>query len=106
MKLFKWLATALLVAAVSTTGSAQTDQGKISGSVRDQSSAIVTDATITVKNERTSETRTAMSNASGLFVVTGLKPAPYTIRVQKTGFSPLEYTSLDLAVGQTLELDF
>jgi hypothetical protein len=106
MKLFKWLATAVVVAALSTIGTAQTDQGKISGTVRDQTGAFVTDASVTIKNERTSETRATTSNARGLFVVTGLKPSLYTIRVEKSGLTPIEYSQMDLAVGQTLALDF
>ena len=66
----------------------------------------VTDATVTVKNERTAETRTTTSNARGVFVVTALKPSQYTIRVEKSGFSLIEYTQMDVALGQTLALDF
>jgi len=106
MKVFKWLATAAFIAVLSAIGTAQTDQGKISGTVRDQTGAFVTNASVSVKNERTSETRTTTSNERGLFVVTGLKPSLYSIRVEKPGLSPIEYTQMDLALGQTLALDF
>lgn len=106
MKDFKWLATAVFLTILSAGGAAQTDQGKISGTVRDETGAFVTDAAVTVKSERTSETRTTTSNARGLFVVSGLKPTAYMIRVEKSGFAPIEYTNMELALGQTLALDF
>jgi len=106
MKLFKWLATAAFVLALTTAGAAQTDQGKFSGTVRDQTGAFVTNATVTVKNERTAETRTTASSETGLFVVTGLKQSMYTIRVEKAGLAPIEYTGMNLGVGQTLDVDF
>src|SRR5262249_37646217 len=74
--------------------------------VRDQSNAFVTDATVTVKNERTGDTRTVMSNAKGLFVVPGLPPSVYTIQVEKSGFAPIAYTNMELNVGKELTLDF
>jgi hypothetical protein len=106
MKLFKWLATGALVATISASAFAQTDQGKVTGNVRDQTSAFVSGAAITVKNERTGETRTASSNNQGLFFVGSLKPSSYTIRVEKAGFAPIEYTNMTLALGQELALDF
>jgi hypothetical protein len=98
--------TAALVATISAAASAQTDQGKLSGNVRDQSGAFVAGATVTVTNERTGETRTAASSATGIFFVAGLKPSTYKIRVEKDGFSPIEYTNMPLSVGQELALDF
>ena len=53
MGLYRWIAAATLVTVCSVNGYAQTDQGKISGIVRDQSSAFVGGAKVTVKNERT-----------------------------------------------------
>src|ERR1051325_9459658 len=44
---------------------AQSDQGRIVGTVRDQSNAVVTGAAISVKNDRTGETRTTTSSDSG-----------------------------------------
>jgi len=106
MKLFKWLATAAFVAALSATGLAQTDQAKIIGSVRDQTGALIPDVMVTVRNERTSETRTTTTGARGLFTITPLRPSQYTVRLEKSGFATLEYTNMELALGQTLALDF
>jgi len=85
---------------------AQVDQGRIAGTVRDQSNAFATATPVTVKNERTGEARGAVTNEKGYFLVSGLKPSTYTIRVERPGFSTVEYTAMPLAVGQELTLDF
>ena len=85
---------------------AQVDQGRIAGTVRDQSNAFATATPVTVKNERTGEARAAVTNEKGYFLVSGLKPSTYTIRVERPGFSTVEYTAMPLAVGQELTLDF
>ena len=51
---------------------AQVDSGRIAGTARDQSNAVIPGAAVTVRNERTGETRTATTNAEGRFLVTRL----------------------------------
>src|SRR2546428_191026 len=101
----KWIATVLLVGFCAVTAYAQTDQGKVSGTVRDQSNAFVPGAKVTVKNERTGEERSTISNDQGYFLISYLKPSTYTIRTEKSGFGAIEYTAMPLAVGQELALD-
>src|SRR5262245_64946908 len=108
MRTSKWLILLLLPLLVGSArmALAQADSGRISGTVRDQSNAFVADATITVKNERTGETRTTTSNQAGFFAVPALRPSTYTITVEKQGFAPIEYTEMPVTVGQELGLDF
>lgn len=86
-------------------GFAQTDQGRITGTVHDQSKAVIGDATVTVKNERTGETRTVTTNDQGLYLITNLKPSTYTVRVTAQGFVESQITGLQLLVGATLTGD-
>src|SRR5262245_22368213 len=106
MTFCRWVTALVLVGLCSAVGHAQSDQGRFSGLVRDAQSAFVADATATITNERTGEARTATSNGQGLVVVAGLKPSTYTIKVEKAGFAPIEYTNMPIAVGQELTLDF
>src|SRR5262249_17497146 len=106
MRLLKLLAVALCMTAAPATVLAQTDQGKVGGTVRDQSNAFVSAAKVTVKNEKTGEERTALTNEQGYFLISFLKPSTYTIRAEKQGFGEIEYTAMPLAVGQELTLDF
>ena len=65
---------------------AQTD-GRFAGTVIDPSGAFVPGATVTVKNEKTSEERAVTSNAQGLYIVTNLKPSVYTLRAKFKDFA-------------------
>jgi Carboxypeptidase regulatory-like domain len=102
----RWILAVLLLVVCSATGYSQTDQGKVSGTVRDQSGAFVAGAKVTVKNERTGEERSGLSNDQGYFLISYLKPSTYTIKTDKSGFATVEYTAMSLAVGQELTLDF
>jgi len=84
----------ILVAMSSVNGYAQTDQGKVSGTIRDQSTAFVAGGTVTVKNERTGEVRSGMSNDQGYFV--GQPYDPYTLSF---------IDSLSLAARESLHQD-
>jgi len=83
---------------------AQVDQARITGVVRDQNNAVVSGATITVRNERTGDIRTTTSNQEGGFTVSNLKPSLYTIQVTAANFGKAEYTSVELVVGQAFDL--
>src|SRR5262245_43937608 len=80
-------------------------ESRFSGAVLDPSGAPVPGASVLVRNERTREERSAVTNATGRYVVTGLRPSVYTVRASFTGFAPLEYTALALATGQDFALD-
>jgi len=70
--------------------------GRFAGTVLDSSGAFVPGATVTVKNEKTGEQRTATSSAQGIYVVTNLKPSTYTIRAKSGDFAPVEFTGMQL----------
>jgi hypothetical protein len=79
---------------------AQTDQARIVGTVTDAAGAVVPGATVLVKNEKTGEERTVITNGEGAYIVTALKPAYYTITVSKTTFAAAESKNVQLVVGQ------
>src|SRR5262245_49531353 len=106
MRALRWIVSAVVILALPAIGQAQTDQGKVAGTVRDSSGAFVAGATITVRNEKTGEQRIGVSNESGGFLIGNLRPSTYAIRVEKPGFGPVAYTDMIVAVGQELSLDF
>ena len=79
---------------------AQTDTGRIIGTVVDQTGAVVAGAKVSLKNERTGEQRDVVSNESGLYFATNLHPASYTVTADVPGFAKAEYVNIHLAVGQ------
>jgi Carboxypeptidase regulatory-like domain len=105
MKFRLWLAL-IAIASIASTAFAQVDSGRIAGVVRDSTGALAAGVTAKAKNERTGEERSALTNDQGFFVISPLKPSTYTISVERQGFAPIEYTSMPLAVGQELTLDF
>jgi len=85
--------------------SAQSDSGRITGTVTDSSKAVMQNATISIKNEKTGETRSVTSNDQGVFTVTELGPSTYTLSVDAKGMAPAQYSGITLQVGQTRTLN-
>src|SRR5262245_41395400 len=83
---------------------AQTD-GRFTGAILDQTGAALVGATVTVKNEKTGEERSAVTNAQGRYSIVNLKPSTYTVKVTYKEFKPLEYTGFALAAAQEMPLD-
>ena len=87
----KMSAVALAVIALPIAAWAQVDSARVAGTVADPSGAFVSGAKVTLTNEKAGETRTAETNPEGFFLVPGLKPSTYTIKVEQPGFAALEY---------------
>lgn len=82
----KWITftcTLLLISAsvllLHNPVSAQTDSGRITGTVTDSNGGLVPGAAIVVKNERTGDERAATTNDVGYFVISGLRPSSYSV---------------------------
>jgi hypothetical protein len=79
---------------------------QVRGTVTDPAHAVVGNAKITATNESTGIATTATSNASGEYVINGLRPASYSIKVEAPGFREIVRTGLVLAVSQQATVDF
>jgi len=71
-----------------------------SGTVTDQSGAVLSGATVTVKNVETSAARTTITDNAGYYRVAALPVGRYEITASKTGFREGVRRGLNLAVGQ------
>jgi hypothetical protein len=71
---------------ISLTVDAQVESGKIVGTVRDATGAIVSAATVTVTETQTNAERKTTTNSQGEYVVTELKPGTYTVKAEREGF--------------------
>jgi hypothetical protein len=98
------IAVVALALSMTALTHAQSD-GRFSGAVLDPSGAVVANATVVIKNERTGAVRTVTTDAAGRYIVTGLAPSAYTVSVKSANFSPLEYTGLQLVAAQEFALD-
>jgi len=79
-----WLTCALL--ALSFALFAQAPTGTITGTVTDESGAIVPNSKITITNKATDFTRSAVANGEGLYSAPALLPGEYEVRCEQKGF--------------------
>src|SRR2546428_1051420 len=101
----------VVVAVLSTVWVAQawsqaSYTAQIRGVVKDQSGALVANATITITNDATGISETARSDDHGLYILTGLRPAVYTIKADAAGFRPAAEKNVVLQVAQQTTIDF
>src|SRR5262245_39221861 len=90
------------VIAISTPALAQTGAtGAIAVTVRDQTGALVPAAEVTARSAATNETRQAVTQNNGAFIVPQLPPGEYTLEVRMSGFAPLTRTGVRVAVTET-----
>lgn len=81
------------------------DQGRFTGLVADTSGAVIPGASVRVKNEKTGAERSVTSSDSGVFFVTNLAAANYTITVSSPGLNDAIYKETTLGVGQERTLN-
>ena len=79
---------------------------QIRGVVTDQSGAVVPNATITITNDATGIPTVAHSDDRGQYILTGLRPAVYTIKTEAAGFRAVESKNVVLQVAQQTTIDF
>ena len=78
----------------------------LTGTVTDQQGAVVPRAAISVRNLETNATAATVSNESGVYTAPFLPPGQYTIEVQAPGFKRALRQSVELRVGDRVQLDF
>jgi len=96
------LATAVLLSA--SAAFAQTDTGRIAGTVKDQNGGLVPGATVTARNLRTGDERTAIANEEGYYTIAALKASAYTVTATGRDLSgTVENATIN--VGQELTIN-
>ncbi len=85
--------------------SAQTDSGRLVGTVSDPAGAVVSGATVKVVNQRTGIERSVTSSESGIYIVPQLSPAPYTVTASSPGLGPNSVSNVVISVGQERTLN-
>lgn len=99
------IAVVSLIFIVPGTAFAGQVSAGITGTVTDQSGAVVSSATVAVKSVDTGATRTVITDDSGLYRVYSLPVGQYEIRAQKQGFTDEIRKGVQLLVGQTASVD-
>ena len=85
---------------------AQANQGRILGSVRDQTGGAIAGATVTVRDLQKGLSRTLTTDDAGEYAAPNLDPSTYEIKVEFKGFKTSERQGLQIGVGQEARIDF
>src|SRR2546429_7757934 len=83
--LLRAAACALVLLSFVATARAQFRAG-IQGTVTDPAGAVVTDATVTLKDNGTGKTQQVKTSSEGFYRFSELGPGTYTVTVEKAGF--------------------
>ena len=95
----------LLVLACGLRLAGQVESGKVVGTVRDSTGAVLAGAKVTVTNVETNVARSLISNNSGDYVVTELQPGTYTVTAELEGFKKVLQAAFKLDVNQAVRVD-
>ena len=77
----------------------------INGSVADPSGAVIPGANIMVKEVDTGLSRTTVSNADGLYVLSSLRPTGYALTVGAPGFRTTTQTGITLQANDVVTIN-
>ncbi len=78
--------------------------GGITGSVSDQSGAVIVGAKVTLTSATTGEAQAVTSSASGVYGFSLLKPGRYTLTITQQGFKT-SVTGVDVVLGQIVAVN-
>ena len=98
-----WLGFAIVL-LLALRAPAQTLSGSISGTVVDQSDAVVAKVSVTLTNESNGETRKTVTSESGEFVFIAVPSGTYTVAVEAPGFKGFRRTGVNLGAVERLPL--
>jgi len=82
-----------------------TSTGIVTGTVTDQSGALVSGATVTLTDAATGMARTATTNNAGHYVFVDVPPASYSVTITKQGFATTKALNVQVLVGQATTLN-
>src|SRR5262245_20768225 len=97
------LLTVLFLGAAAQ-GWAQTETGRLTGVVLDQTGAILPGATVTLTSTATGAVRNTVSDALGRYVFANVQPGPYTVKTTMSGFGA-QSTPVVVTVGGTVAVE-
>lgn len=101
-RLFLLFASVLMLFVVPVLG--QTS-GSISGEVKDEKQAVVTNATVTVRNVKTNETRSTSTDGDGRYKFNAMPVGDYEVSVESTGFAKYVQSGINLVLNQAATVD-
>src|SRR5579883_2428260 len=94
----------LLVFAAAAAGQSA-GTGALTGTVTDPTGAVIANATVTITNRGTNQTRSTTTGADGSFRFALLPPGAYSVKFSATGFKVSEVPNVQINVTETPVVD-
>ncbi len=99
------IATASAFILVGYTGTfAQVGTSGITGTIYDETQAVVGGASISVISKSTGQIRQTISAEDGFFSIQNLQPGDFLIEVEAEGFNKLKLENISISIGETVLL--
>jgi hypothetical protein len=83
---------------------AQLTEASLKGIALDPSGQVIAGCSVVARHDATGQTRTAVTDETGGFLMAGLPPGAYTLTAESAGFKPFRESDLRLTVGHTTEV--
>jgi hypothetical protein len=100
LRLAVWLLAVFgLVAGI--PGLAQSGRGTLTGSVKDSMGAVVSNASISLKEVNTGSRREVSVSGEGLYTFSELSPGIYSLTISSPGFQSYTQNGITVTVGST-----
>jgi hypothetical protein len=93
-----------VLALLSTVGSAQQLTGTLSGTVYDQTGAVIPKAAIVMRNAASGDIRKTEADSAGFFSITALQPATYSVVISANGFTGWQENDVVINLGDSRSL--
>lgn len=95
----------LLCMSLAVQVSAQVNNASLTGLVTDSAGAVVTNASVKVKNKATDVESVATTDSSGYYTFASLPVGTYTVTIELPGFKKAVHENINLEVGQKARID-
>ena len=96
---------AILIVFVCGASVEAQDTATLTGTIRDNTGAVIADAPVVIKNAATGIVRSVKTNSAGEYVAAALIPGTYNISVAVTGFRKYQAEGVTLRVAQNARID-
>src|SRR5579863_8478695 len=101
----RFLSASLLVLFGCASLSAQSNAGRILGTVTDQTGGAITGAMVIVTNTGTDVARTLTTDQAGEYNAPNLIPGTYSVRATQTGFKTAQQLNILIETAKDVRVD-
>jgi hypothetical protein len=95
----------VLLTGAAASARAQRTTGTVSGTVTDESGAILPGVTVTLKSTAVPGAPTVITGATGVYRFPNLPPGSYTLTFELQGFATVTHAQVPVVVGQEVDIN-